>query len=150
MGWVQKVRRLFSWGCRFVRIDEALVVQFLKFGIVGVIGLLVDIGALEFCMTMFGMGPYAGRLVSFLVAASVTWICNRLFTFRGQGAGPAHVQWVKFLAACTGGFALNYGTYAALIATVPLVHDHPSLGVAAGAIAGMFFNFFAARRVVFR
>ena len=96
------------------------------------------------------MGPYAGRLVSFFVAASVTWICNRLFTFRGQGGGHAGVQWAKFLIVSAGGFVLNYGTYAVLIATVPMVHAHPALGVAAGSIAGMFFNFFAARTVVFK
>ena len=47
------------------------------------------------------------------------------------------------------GFAMNYGTYAALIAFVPMVAAHPVLGVAAGAIAGMFGNFVLSRRLVF-
>jgi putative flippase GtrA len=129
---------------------RALIVQFLKFGIVGVIGFIVDVAMLKFCMHVLGMGYYAGRLVSFPIAASVTWICNRLFTFRGKGRGHAGVQWVKFLIVCIGGFILNYGAYAALIATSPLIRDYPSLGVAAGSLAGMFFNFFAARTVVFK
>jgi len=45
---------------------------------------------------------------------------------------------------------VNYGTYAALIALVPLVSAHPVIGVAAGAIAGMFGNFVLSRRLVFR
>ena len=73
-----------------------VIIQFFKFGLVGVVGFLVDVGVLQFCMAMFGMNPYSGRLVSFLAAASATWICNRHFTFRGQGQGPAHVQWMKF------------------------------------------------------
>ncbi|MDX2028821.1 MAG: GtrA family protein [Alphaproteobacteria bacterium] len=129
---------------------RALFIQFIKFGIVGVIGFVVDVGVLKLCMWEFGMGPYAGRLVSFMVAVTVTWMCNRLFTFRGQGKGPAHKQWAKFVVACIGGFILNYGTYAVLITLFALVRDYPALGVAAGSIAGMFFNFFAARRVVFR
>jgi putative flippase GtrA len=48
------------------------------------------------------------------------------------------------------GFAANYGTYAALIALVPMVAAHPVIGVAAGAIAGMFGNFVLSRRLVFR
>lgn len=131
-------------------ITRALVTQFFKFGIVGVIGFLVDTGVLYFCIHVLDLGPYVGRVISFLAAVTTTWICNRLFTFRGQGAGSIHQQWVKFLLVCTGGFVLNYGTYAALIATQPVVHDHPVLGVAAGSIAGMFFNFFASRRLVFR
>ena len=130
--------------------QQKLIIQFLKFGIVGVIGFLVDVGILNFCMHEFGMGRYSGRLVSFIIAASTTWICNRLFTFRGQGGGHAGKQWAKFVTVSAGGFVLNYGTYALLIATVPLVHEYPWLGVAAGSVAGMFFNFFAARRVVFR
>jgi putative flippase GtrA len=130
--------------------QQKLLIQFLKFGIVGVIGFLVDSGVLLFCMQVLGMGPYTGRLVSFFAAASTTWICNRLFTFRGQGSGHPGLQWVKFLVVCAIGFIFNYGTYAILIATVPLVRDYPVLGVAAGSIAGMFFNFFAARTVVFK
>jgi len=60
------------------------------------------------------------------------------------------VQWAKFVTVSAGGFVLNYGTYALLIATVPYVDKYPAIGVAAGSIAGMFFNFFAARKVVFR
>ncbi len=131
-------------------IDRDLIVQFLKFGIVGFAGFVVDAGVLKFCMVEFDMGPYSGRVISFLAAATTTWICNRLFTFRGQGAGPMHKQWAKFLLVSIGGFTLNYGTYAALIATQALVREYPVLGVAAGSVAGMFFNFFASRRLVFR
>ena len=49
-----------------------------------------------------------------------------------------------------GGFTLNYGMYALLIATVPLVRAYPPLGVAAGSLAGLFFNFFLSRRIVFK
>src|SRR5271170_3502242 len=117
-----------------------LIIQFFKFGMVGVVGYIVDVGVLAVCMHVFGMGPYVGRLFSFLFGASTTWICNRLFTFRGQGSGHAGVQWAKFLTVCIGGFALNYGAYAILVATMPLVREYPPLGVAAGSLAGMFFN----------
>lgn len=136
-----------------IRISAAqrvLAIQFVKFGMVGVVGLIVDIAVLKFCMLVLGMGPYGGRVVSFVVAASVTWMCNRLFTFRGQGGGHIGLQWAKFLVVNLGGFALNYGTYAALIAFAPMVREYPELGVAAGSVAGMFFNFFASRRLVFR
>ncbi|MFM7420512.1 MAG: GtrA family protein, partial [Alphaproteobacteria bacterium] len=71
-------------------------------------------------------------------------------TFRGRGNGPVHQQWALFLLVTLVGFAMNYGTYAALIAFVPLVAAHPVLGVAAGAVAGMFGNFVLTRQLVFR
>lgn len=123
--------------------------QFFKFGIVGGIGFFVDAGVLYLCMAL-GMGPYGGRVVSFFAAASTTWLCNRLFTFRHHKSDDTlHVQWAKFLLVSMGGFVFNYGSYAALIATSALTAAYPIIGVAVGSIAGMFFNFFVSRRLVF-
>jgi putative flippase GtrA len=58
-------------------------------------------------------------------------------------------QWALFLALNLIGFACNYGTYAALVAGVPLVARNPVLGVAAGSLAGMIGNFLLSRRFVF-
>ena len=47
------------------------------------------------------------------------------------------------------GFTFNYGTYAVLIALVPIVAANPVLGVAAGSLAGLVGNFVLSRRFVF-
>jgi putative flippase GtrA len=127
----------------------AVLMEFLRFGVVGTIGFVLDTAVLYAGLAL-GLGLYGGRAVSYLVAASTTWALNRLWTFRGRGEGPAHQQWALFLLVNLIGFAMNYGTYAALIAFVPMVAAHPVLGVAAGAIAGMFGNFVLSRRLVFR
>jgi putative flippase GtrA len=125
-----------------------VLMEFLRFGVVGTIGFVVDTVVLYAGLAL-GLGLYGGRAVSYLAAASTTWALNRLWTFRGRGDGPAHRQWVLFLVVNLVGFAMNYGTYAALIALVPMVAAHPVLGVAAGAIAGMFGNFVLSRQLVF-
>lgn len=126
-----------------------VLMEFLRFGVVGTIGFVVDTAVLYAGLAL-GLGLYGGRAVSYLVAATTTWALNRLWTFRGRGEGPAHQQWALFLLVNLVGFAMNYGTYAALIILVPLVAAHPVLGVAAGAIAGMFGNFVLSRQLVFR
>jgi putative flippase GtrA len=126
-----------------------LLLEFLRFGVVGTIGFVVDTAVLYAGLAL-GLGLYGGRAVSYLVAASTTWALNRLWTFRGRGDGPVHQQWALFLLVNLVGFAMNYGTYAALVAFVPMVAAHPVLGVAAGAIAGMFGNFVLSRQLVFR
>jgi putative flippase GtrA len=122
--------------------------QFLRFGVVGTIGFLVDTAVLYGALAV-GFGLYGGRAISYLVAASTTWALNRAWTFRGQGEGPALRQWAVFLLVNLVGFACNYGTYAALVATVSFVAQHPVLGVAAGSIAGLTGNFLLSRRFVF-
>jgi len=126
-----------------------LAMQFLQFGVVGTIGFLVDTAVLYAGLAL-GLGLYGGRAVSYLAAATTTWALNRAWTFRtADRAAPAR-QWAVFLAVNLLGFACNYGTYALLVAGVPLVAANPVLGVAAGSLAGMVGNFVLSRRYVFR
>ena len=124
--------------------------QFLRFGVVGTIGFLVDAAVLT-AMIALGLGRYWGRVVSYVAAATATFALNRAWTFRDRrGTGPVTAQWGQFLLVNLVGFAANYGTYASLLGTVPLVAEHPVLGVAAGSLAGMLLNFALSRRLVFR
>lgn len=135
--------------------SPALLVQFLRFGVVGTVGFVVDTAVL-YAMLALGAGPYAGRIPAYLAAATTTWALNRRWTFRDTGrdagrnaGGAAGRQWAAFVVLNLGGFVLNYGTYAALVRFVPVVAAHPILGVAAGALAGMTGNFLLSRRFVF-
>jgi putative flippase GtrA len=123
--------------------------QFLRFGVVGVGGLIVDTAVLYAAFGL-GLGLYAGRVVSYLAAATFTWAANRRFTFVQADPAPAFVQWLKFLAANGIGAVVNYATYAALVTWVPLATAHPVIGVAAGSIAGLAFNFTVSKRWVFK
>ena len=123
--------------------------QFGKFGIVGALGFIVDSGLLYFGIYVLGLGHDAAGLFSFPFAVTFTWIGNRLFTFRDAPRMPMAKQWAKFAAVCAIGLVFNRGTYILLNHTVPLVYSYPVLGLLAGTAAGMFFNFFAARRHVF-
>ena len=111
---------LVQWG----RLPATLR-QFVKFGMVGAIGFLVDSGVLKLCIEAFGLDPYTGRVISFILAASTTWFCNRIFTFRGQNNDAIHQQWLKFVIVSAGGFVFNYGAYAILMKTQPLVQAYP-------------------------
>jgi len=127
-----------------------LVIQFLKFGVIGLGGFFVDYAFFHVGLDLLGLGHYWSAVFSFPFGATITWIGNRLFTFRGKHAGRASAQWAKFLVACAIGFAINRGTYALLTATIPLVYHFPVIGLMAGTGTAMFFNFFAARKMVFR
>jgi len=127
----------------------ALLGQMLRFGVVGCVGFVVDTLTLYVALAL-GAGLYAGRALSYLVAASGNWALNRVWTFRAASRHSAGRQWLLFLAANLLGFAINYGTYAALVANLPVAAAHPVLGVAAGSLAGMSMNFLLSRSFVFR
>jgi putative flippase GtrA len=124
--------------------------RFIRFSLIGIIGFVVDASTLSLCLWALQLGPYEGRLVSYLVAATTTWLFNRRFTFADAAHDRAPVQWSRFLAVNAIGGAVNYGTYAGLIATADLVANQPVLGVAAGSFAGLILNFTGSRLFVFR
>lgn len=126
----------------------AVLVQFLMFGTVGTVGFLADTATVYALRRSLGL--YGAGAAAYLVAATVTWGLNRIWTFRGLGGGPVHHQWARFLAVNMGGFILNRGTYALLVTFVPLCAEQPVYAVGAGAIAGMFLNFSLSRSMVFR
>lgn len=131
-------------------ISRLLVLQFIKFGIVGVGGFVVDASFLYFALHVLGFGRIAAGFFAFPFAVTLTWIGNRLYTFREVEHEPMARQWAKFAMVCAIGIIFNRGTYSVLVSTVPLVYDYPIIGLLAGTAAGMFFNFFASKRVVFR
>jgi putative flippase GtrA len=125
-----------------------VLVQFLKFGTVGTLGWIADTATVYSLRHWLGL--YGAGAAAYLVGASVTWLFNRIWTFRGLGQSPMHRQWARFLMVNLAGFTLNRGTYAVLVTFVPLCAQQPVFATAAGAIAGMFMNFGLSRTMVFR
>jgi putative flippase GtrA len=126
----------------------ATLKQFLRFGVVGGMGFVVDTTVVY--LLLDGVGVYWAGALAYPVAATFNWAVNRIWTFRGQGTGSAAAQWRRFLAVNLLGFALNRGTYFVLVTISPFIAAHPVFAVAAGAIAGMAVNFDLSRRLVFR
>lgn len=120
--------------------------QFLRFAATGIAGLAADMGALYLALAL-GSGYYVGRLLSFLFAVWVTWRLNRRFTF--DATESAWHEWWRYLTVMAGGGAINFGTYSLLLQLLPEARWAPALGVAAGSLAGMTFNFVSAKRFVF-
>src|SRR3954469_18373891 len=81
------------------------LVQFLMFGSVGTVRFLADTATVY--ALRYSLGLYGAGAVAYGVGATVTWILNRLWTFRGKGSAPAHRQWARFLLFNLGGFMLN-------------------------------------------
>ncbi|MFY8093373.1 MAG: GtrA family protein [Niveispirillum sp.] len=136
--------------------------QFARFAVIGVGGLFVDMAALALALNLLGLDPYGGRVFSYLMAATFTWYMNRQYTFTGISRRGAIRQWARFLAANAVGALVNYGVYVLVLNTAPWVIRAvglwpglftgllPYIGVAAGSVSGLVFNFFLSKKLVFR
>ena len=125
-------------------------VQFARFSTVGAIGFVVDSLILYSCLFFLEMNIYSGRVVSYIVAATTTWLLNRWYTFSRSGRLGVGRQWSFFLAVNTLGGIVNYGVYSVLVSKWMLFSTTPVLAVALGSVAGLAFNFTLSKALVFK
>lgn len=124
--------------------------QLLRFCVVGGIGFVVDGGVLWLLLEGSSLGPYLGRVLSYVAAATATWALHRRFTFPDAHRGDKRKQWALFVAVNAFGGAVNYGSYALLIATTGFFAAQPIAAVAAASLVALAVNFTANRHWVFR
>jgi putative flippase GtrA len=126
-----------------------VLVQFVMFAAVGLIGFVIDTATVY--ALRHATGLYVAGLAAYFTAATGTWLCNRAWTFRHAARSDLwHVQWRRFLAANFSGFIINRGVYALLVTFVAAAAREPVIAVFAGALAGMTLNFNLSRKLVFR
>jgi putative flippase GtrA len=130
-------------------ISKAIILRLAKFGFIGVIGFAVDSAVLLCGTNIFGLDLYSARIISYVVAATTTWLGNRLLTFADRPKTSLVKQWATFLALNGVGFLANYTVYAVLVAQFPYIYEHPVWAVAVGSLAGMMFNYVASTRFIF-
>lgn len=124
--------------------------QLAMFCIGGVVGFIVDAGVLQVLVVGLAWDRYSGRLISFLLAATATWIFNRHLTFHGPRRHSLIGEWGRYVLAMSGGFACNFAAYSALVYFFNIDRQWLILAVAAGSIAGLGVNYLASRYWVYR
>ena len=127
--------------------QASLRAQILRFGVVGILGFVVNAGMVEGLAR--SIGPVWAQALAFPVAASVTWWLNRRYTF-GASRHAWHWEWLRYVTSNALGWSANNGIYFLLILKFSMIYQHPTLAVAAGSLAGMVFNFAVSKWLVFK
>lgn len=117
---------------------------FRKFLLIGGVGFLIDAVVLTVLAQVAGWPPWHARAVSFPPAVLATWWLNRRYTFTGRGLKRRTTEALSYLAIQTCGLGINFAVFGTLLARVPFLQRWPGGALAAGAAAGLCFNFLAA------
>jgi putative flippase GtrA len=127
-----------------------LVAELAKFGIVGGIGAVIDLGGAAYLHGKAGFGPLSAKAIALAVATVVSYLGNRYWTFRHRGGHTLLREWVVFfmlnviglvIAEATIGF-----TYYVLGYHGPVAYNLASF---AGTGLGTVFRYFTYKRWVF-
>lgn len=124
--------------------------QFLRFGLVGVVGFVVDAGVLQALVTLAGWGPIAARLVAVPTAVFATWLLNRTITFPESHGGPALRSLVRYAAVSAAGAGVNFCVYSALVVSSASMAALPILPLAIASIVALVVNYLGSKHFAFR
>jgi putative flippase GtrA len=124
---------------------ETLFYKFLKFGTVGLSGMIVDFGITFLFKEKLKFNKYFSNTCGFFAAASSNFILNRLWTFQSDDPAVAF-QYMKFLSLSIIGVLLSN-------AIIYLLHErfkwnfYFSKLISIGVV--LFWNFFASYFITF-
>ena len=94
---------------------RSLLTQLTRFGLVGLVGLIIDVGIFNLLrLTVLSPevlheGPVIAKVISTSIAIVVNWIGNRHFTFRGERKSHWVREGVEFALVSVGGMAISLG-----------------------------------------
>ena len=86
--------------------NKTLFFKFIKFGIVGVSGLLVDFGFTFLCKEIIKIPKYIANAIGFTLAASSNYFFNRIWTFHSHNPEIA-IEYSKFIFISIIGLGIN-------------------------------------------
>jgi putative flippase GtrA len=124
--------------------------QFLRFGLVGVVGFVVDAGVLQALVTLAGWGPITARLVAVPTAVFATWLLNRTITFPESHGGPALRSLLRYAAVSAAGAGVNFCVYTALVFGSASMAALPILPLAISSIVALVVNYLGSKHYAFR
>lgn len=87
-------------------IDKLLISKFIKFGVVGFSGMLIDFGTTYLCKEKLRLNKYLSNCVGFILAATSNYFLNRIWTFESHKEEIA-VQYLQFMVVSTVGLGIN-------------------------------------------
>ena len=83
-----------------------MILQLIKFAIVGVIAAFVDVGVLVFLKELFGVDVLIASAVSFSVSVTVNYILSMAFVFKSKKQSKVK-EFIIFVLLSIGGLGLN-------------------------------------------
>lgn len=91
-----------------IEFNNAFLFKFLKFGVVGFSGLIVDFGVTYLCKEKLKIHKYVSSSLGFIVATTTNYSLNRYWTFNSHDSA-SFIQFGKFFIISLVGLFLSNG-----------------------------------------
>lgn len=113
------------------------VSRFLKFGLVGASGMVVDYAVLFLMHNICGLNDILSNTISFSCAATSNYFLNRIWTFRSKEK-QVSVEYLKFLAVSIVGLLINNAVLLLCHHLWPVLYEQKLLTIGSQPITGLY------------
>ena len=133
-------------------MNTARLLRFIRFGLVGGVGFVVDLGVVFALVHVSELDPVVARIPAWITAVSTTYLFNLLFTFRStrlklvdrkQRLG----RYGLYILSQLGGGVLNFLSFVVFVSFLGVPW---SVGIVIGTLFGMILNYLGAATVISR
>ncbi len=87
-------------------LNMAILVKFIKFGVIGFSGMIVDFGLTYLCKEKLQIQKYVSNTIGFTVAATSNWLLNRIWTFASNNPQILS-EYLRFFGVSLIGLGIN-------------------------------------------
>jgi len=124
----------------WIRLENSKV--FIKFCVVGLTGVLVNLGAFSL-LIRYGMNKYVASPIAVEISVISNFLFNNAWTFSGRNVGSKfHIKGLKFNVVSFGALGISYIVFILLSALFPNVAPqyHQAVGIVPATLVNYFFN----------
>ena len=128
------------------------LLRFIRFGLVGGVGFVVDLGVVFALVYVFELDPVVARIPAWITAVSTTYLFNLLFTFRSTRFKLVNrrqklARYCLYILSQLGGGLLNILSFVLLVSLFGVPW---SIAIVIGTLFGMILNYLGAATVISR
>lgn len=87
-------------------LNKAILLKFIKFGVVGFSGMIVDFGVTFLCKEKLKIQKYVSNALGFTIAATTNWLLNRIWTFSSNNPQILS-EYLRFFGVSLIGLGIN-------------------------------------------
>lgn len=120
--------------------------EFLRFAAVGIMGFIADTSSFYILLNVFDFVVFDARSIAFTSAVLVTWLGNRLITFKHANKEKTSIQVLKYILVALTAGAINLFIFNSLI----LWGIQIEISFVLGVLTGMIINYLGVKFGVFK
>ena len=120
--------------------------EFLRFAAVGIMGFIADTSSFYILLNVFNFVVFDARSIAFTSAVLVTWLGNRLITFKHANKEKISIQVLKYILVALTAGAINLFIFNSLI----LWGIQIEISFVLGVLTGMIINYLGVKFGVFK